>query len=177
MASNKDSSRAASSAIAAPGRRNILKAGLATLSLPMLAHAGSAYAQDTWPSRAVRVVVPFSAGGAADTSARAVGAKVAEILGQSMVIENRTGGNAVVAALAVLQAPKDGYTLIWDAANQLTNQLLVKSLKFDYEQSFVPITMAVRVPQVIAVRQDFPAKNLKEFVDYVKANPNSVSCG
>lgn len=177
MASNKDSSRAASSAIAAPGRRNILKAGLATLSLPMLAHAGSAYAQDTWPSRAVRVVVPFSAGGAADTSARAVGAKVAEILGQSMVIENRTGGNAVVAALAVLQAPKDGYTLIWDAANQLTNQLLVKSLKFDYEQSFVPITMAVRVPQVIAVRQDFPAKNLKEFVDYVKANPNVVSCG
>jgi tripartite-type tricarboxylate transporter receptor subunit TctC len=178
MASSKDSLRAVSSAIAAPGRRNILKASLAAMAAPLLGHAGSVYAQqENWPTRAVRVVVPFSAGGAADTSARTVGAKVAEILGQTLVIENRTGGNAVVAALAVLQAPKDGYTLIWDAANQLTNQLLIKNLKFDYEQSFTPITMAVRVPQVIAVRQDFPAKNLKEFVDYVKAHPNSVSCG
>ncbi|MGP1615386.1 MAG: Bug family tripartite tricarboxylate transporter substrate binding protein, partial [Pollutimonas bauzanensis] len=95
----------------------------------------------------------------------------------SIIIENRTGGNAVVAALTVLQAPKDGYTLIWDAANQLTNPLLVKNLKFDYETAFQPITMAVRVPQVLAVRQDFPAQTLKEFVDYVKAHPNAVSCG
>lgn len=178
MTSNKNTLGTDSSAIAAPGRRTILKAGAAALAVPFLGHVGSVYAkQENWPTRAVRVVVPFSAGGAADTSARSVGAKVSEILGQPFVIENRTGGNAIVAAMAVLQAPKDGYTLIWDAANQLTNQLLVKSLTFNYEKSFIPITMAVRVPQVIAVRKDFAAKNLKEFVEYAKAHPDSVSCG
>jgi tripartite-type tricarboxylate transporter receptor subunit TctC len=117
------------------------------------------------------------AGGAADTSARAFAVQLTDILGQNVVVENRTGGNAVVAASAVLQAPKDGYTLIWDAANCLTNPVLVKDLAFDYQKSFLPITMAVRAPQVIAVRQDFPAKNIQEFLEYVRAHPGKVSCG
>ena len=153
-------------------RRSVLVLGLATL------FAGRAtYAQSDWPSRALHIIVPFSAGGAADTSARAFGAQLAEILGQNVIVENRTGGNAVVAASAVLQAPKDGYTFLWDAANQLTNPVLIKDLPFDYRTSFVPITMAVRAPQVLAVRQDFPAKDIVEFLDYVRAHPGTVSCG
>ena len=153
-------------------RRQVLLLGLA-----ILASGRSALAQSDWPSRPLRIIVPFSAGGAADTSARSVGARLAEILGQNVIVENRTGGNAVVAATAVLQAPKDGYTFIWDAANQLTNRALVKDLQFDYRTAFVPISMVVRAPQVIAVRQDFPAKSLDEFLDYVRAHPGTVSCG
>lgn len=134
-------------------------------------------AQSEWPNRAIHIVVPFSAGGAADTSARAFAAQLTGILGQNVVVENRTGGNAVVAASAVLQAPRDGYTFIWDAANCLTNPLLVKDLPFDYQTSFMPITLPVRAPQVIAVRQDFPAKNISEFIAYAKANPGKISCG
>lgn len=153
-------------------RRRVLFVGLAAL----IAGRG-AYAQADWPARPLHIVVPFSAGGAADTSARAVGAQLAEILGQNVIIENRTGGNAVVAAAAVLQSPKDGYTFIWDAANQLTNPVLIKDLAFDYRTAFVPVTMAIRAPQVLAVRSDFPAKNIGELLDYVRANPAKVSCG
>jgi tripartite-type tricarboxylate transporter receptor subunit TctC len=153
-------------------RRSVLVLGLAAL------FAGrGVYAQADWPSRPIHIIVPFSAGGAADTSARSVGAQLAEILGQNVIVENRTGGNAVVAASAVLQSPKDGYTFIWDAANQLTNRVLIKDLQIDYRTAFVPITMAVRAPQVLVVRHDFPAKDITEFLDYVRAHPGTVSCG
>jgi tripartite-type tricarboxylate transporter receptor subunit TctC len=153
-------------------RRAALVLGLSTL-----ASARLSLAQTDWPNRAIHLVVPFSAGGAADTSARAFAVQLTEILGQNVVVENRTGGNAVVAASAVLQAPRDGYTFIWDAANCLTNPVLIKDLAFNYQTSFLPITLPVRAPQVIAVRQDFPAKNIQEFIAYVKAHPGKVSCG
>ncbi len=159
----------------APSRRRLLLGGLAA----GLAGVGpAAFAQTgNWPARPVRIVVPFSAGGAADTSARAVGQRVADILGQPLTIENRTGGNAVVAATAVLGAPKDGYTFIWDAANQLTNPVLLKDLSFDYRTAFVPITMAVRAPQALLVRHDFPAQTLEEFIAVARAKPGTVSVG
>lgn len=139
--------------------------------------ASSLHAQTDWPNRPIKFIVPFSAGGAADTTARAVAAKVQDILHQPVVVENRTGGNAVVAANAVLQAPKDGYTFIWDAANQLTNPLLVKDLPFNYATAFAPVTMAVRVSQALVVRNDFPARTIEEFLDYARAKPGTVSCG
>ncbi len=153
-------------------RRTFIAVGLVA---PFLARDVSA--QAAWPARQLHIIVPFSAGGAADTSARAVGAKLTQILGQPLIIENRTGGNAVVAAKALLQAPADGYTFLWDAANQLANPALIKDLPFDYRTAFAPVTMAVRAPQVFAVRQNFPAKNIEEFLDYVRANPGKVSCG
>ena len=148
-----------------------MAAGLTGLGQPAFAQGAD------WPTRPVRIVVPFSAGGAADTSARAVGQRVADILGQPLTIENRTGGNAVVAATAVLGAPKDGYTFIWDAANQLTNPVLLKELSFDYRTAFVPITMAVRAPQALLVRADFPAQTLEEFLAAARAKPGTVSIG
>lgn len=136
-----------------------------------------ALAQGDWPARPVRVVVPFSAGGAADTSARAVCQRVAELIGQTITVDNRTGGNAVVAAGVTLQAPRDGYTFIWDAANQLTNPVLIKDLPFDYRSAFVPVTMAVRAPQALLVRQDFPAKSFEEFLQVARSKPGTISCG
>jgi tripartite-type tricarboxylate transporter receptor subunit TctC len=94
-----------------------------------LAAPSVARAQQDWPTRPIRWVVAFAAGGAADTAARAVGAKLGELLGQSVVIENRTGGNALIAAAAVLQSPADGYSFLVDAANQLTNPVLMRELQ------------------------------------------------
>ncbi len=148
-------------------RRTLLGA---TLALPALA-------QEAWPNRSLRLIVAFAAGGAADTAARTVGQKLGDILGQSVVIENRTGGNAVVAQGATMQAPKDGYTFLVDAANQLTNTPLMKEPPFDYRRDFVPVSQLCDFPQVIAVKQDFPAQTIQEFVAYLRANPGRVSYG
>jgi len=134
-------------------------------------------AQSDWPTRPVRLVSPFSAGGGGDSSLRPLAAKMTELLGQNVLVENRTGGNAVVAATSVLNAPRDGYSYIVDAANQITNPLLLRDLPFDYSTSFVPVTMTARFPQVLAVRHDFPAQTFQEFIEYVRARPGQVSCG
>lgn len=137
----------------------------------------AARAQGDWPMRPIRWVVAFAAGGAADTAARAVGAKLGEILGQSVVVENRTGGNALIAASAVQQSPADGYTFLIDAANQLTNPVLMRDLPFDYRTAFAPVTQVASFPQVIAVRHDFPARTIEEFIALAKARPATVSYG
>ena len=136
-----------------------------------------ARAQQDWPARPIRWVVAFAAGGAADTAARAAGAKVGEILGQSVVIENRTGGNALIAAAAVLQSPADGYSFLVDAANQLTNPVLMRELPFDYRTAFAPVSQIASFPQVVAVRHDFPARTIEEFIAYAKDRPGTVSYG
>ena len=153
-------------------RRGVLAAGLAA---PFLARHG--FAQSDWPKGPVRWIVAFAAGGAADTVARNVGARVSEIIGQQVIIDNRTGGNAVVAANAVLQAPRDGQTFLIDAANQLTNPLLIKDLPFDYEKTWLPVTKLSDFPQVLAVKQDFPAKTLQEYVAAAKEKPGTISYG
>lgn len=152
-------------------RRDILGVGLASLLVPKLGRA-----QTVWPSRPVRFVVPFSPGGGGDTAARTVASKAADILGQQIIVENRSGGNTLIAANVVLQAG-DGHTFFWDGNNHLSNPVLVKDLPFDYAKAFVPVAHTARFPQVLAVRQDFPARTLDEFIDYVRANPGKVSCG
>lgn len=144
----------------------------AALAMPMVARA-----QDSWPNRPIRFIVAFAAGGAADTAARSIAADMQEALGQNIVIENRTGGNATIAANATLQSARDGYTFLVDAANQLTNPVLMRDLGFDYQRDFVPVTQISSFPQVIAVKNEFPARNLAEFIAYAKANPNTISVG
>jgi tripartite-type tricarboxylate transporter receptor subunit TctC len=153
-------------------RRTALGGGLA-LAAPFVA----ARAQGEWPTRPIRWVVAFAAGGAADTAARAVGARLGEILGQSVVIENRTGGNAVIAGSAVLQSPPDGYTFLVDAANQLTNPVLMRELPFDYRSAFAPVSQVASFPQVLAVKHDFPARTVEEFIALAKARPGTISYG
>ena len=153
-------------------RRRALLLGGGLLAAPRLARA-----QGEWPTRPVRWIVAFAAGGAADTAARAVGARVQEIIGQSVVIENRTGGNAVIAATALLQSPADGYSFLVDAANQVTNPLLMRDLGFDYRTAFAPVSKLADFPQVVAVKQDFPARSIEAFIASAKAKPNTISYG
>ncbi|WP_207538620.1 Bug family tripartite tricarboxylate transporter substrate binding protein [Sabulicella rubraurantiaca] len=153
-------------------RRAVLTGAVAA---PAIGHG--AFAQSDWPNRPIRWIVAFAAGGAADTAARALAAEMQEALGQNIVIENRTGGNAVVAATATLQSPRDGYTFLVDAANQLTNPVLVRDLPFDYLTAFTPVTQISSFPQVIAVKHDFPARSLAEFIALARQRPGSISVG
>jgi tripartite-type tricarboxylate transporter receptor subunit TctC len=153
-------------------RRSLVAAGLAT---PFVARHG--FAQSDWPKGPVRWVVAFAAGGAADTVARNIAVRASEILNQQVIIENRTGGNAVVAANFVLQAPRDGQTFLIDAANQVTNPYLIKDLPFDYPATWIPVTLMSSFPQVVAVKQDFPAQTIQEYIAAAKAKPGTVSYG
>ncbi|MCX7361298.1 MAG: tripartite tricarboxylate transporter substrate-binding protein, partial [Alphaproteobacteria bacterium] len=114
---------------------------------------------------------------AADTVARNVGLRVSEILGQQVIIDNRTGGNSIVAANAVMQAPRDGQTFLIDAANQVTNEFLIKDLPFDYQKTWIPVTRLSDFPQVLAVKSDFPAKTLEEYIAMAKAKPGVIGYG
>ena len=159
-------------------RRAMLGAALAApvLGSAMLARHGWAQSND-WPKGPIRWVVAYAAGGAADTVARNMGARVSEILGVQVLIDNRTGGNSVVAQSAVAQAPKDGQTFLIDAANQLTNEHLVKDAPFNYEKNWLPITLMATFPQVIAVKDEFPAKTIQEYIAAAKAKPDTISYG
>jgi tripartite-type tricarboxylate transporter receptor subunit TctC len=154
-------------------RRKFLQLAAAAAALG----AASARAQADWPSRNIRLVIPFPPGGGGDVVCRRPRERTTDILKQTVIVENRTGGNAVIAASVVAQAAPDGYTFLWEGNNHLTNKLLVKDLTIDYQKAFAPVMLTARFPQVIAVRQDFPAQNFDEFVKYCKANPNKVSCG
>ncbi len=153
-------------------RRSLVAGGLAT---PLLATSG--FTQSEWPKGPIRWIVAFAAGGAADTVARNVGARVSEILGQQVIIDNRTGGNSLVAASAVLQAPRDGQTFLIDAANQVTNPFLIKDLPFDYAATWMPVTKLSDFPQVVAVKQDFPATTIHEYIAAAKDKPATISYG
>jgi tripartite-type tricarboxylate transporter receptor subunit TctC len=153
-------------------RRALLGAALAT---PFLARHGLAQAK--WPNGPLRWVVAYAAGGAADTVARNVGARVSDIIGQQVIIDNRTGGNSLVAETAVMQAPRDGMTFLVDAANQVTNEFLIKDIPFNYEKTWIPVTRLADFPQVLAVKTDFPAKTLKDYIDMAKAKPGVIGFG
>ena len=154
-------------------RRSVIGAALAA---PMLARHG--WAQPAgWPRGPVRWVVAFAAGGGADTVARNIAARAQEIIGQQILIENRTGGNALVAETAVLQAPKDGQTFLVDAANQLTNEFLIKDIPFNYEKTWLPVSQLSIFPQVVAVKEEFPARTIQEYIATAKAKPDTISYG
>jgi tripartite-type tricarboxylate transporter receptor subunit TctC len=152
------------------GRRAVLAA------LPLLL-ARPALAQAPWPSRPIRLIGPYAPGGAGDTSARAIAPRLGELLGQQIIVENRTGGSGSVGAGVVAQAAPDGYTLLWDAPNHAVNGALLRGLPFNYATAFAPISLAVIYPQVIAVRASFPARDLAGFLTHAKSQRDGVTVG
>ncbi|MBK1658382.1 Bug family tripartite tricarboxylate transporter substrate binding protein [Paracraurococcus ruber] len=149
-------------------RRAALAAGLA---LPFAARA-----QEGFPSRPVRLIVPYSAGGIADTVARIVQPKVAEHLGQSLIVENRTGASGALGAALVAQSPPDGYTLVMEGATTITSPLANKSLPLDYD-SLVPFTQLTSAPYVLGMRADFAARDLRGFLEDARKRPGAVTFG
>jgi tripartite-type tricarboxylate transporter receptor subunit TctC len=148
----------------------------ALFSLPFaLAVARNAPAE-TWPSHAIRFIVPWPAGGVADTIARVTADKLSERLGQKLIVENKPGASGNIGMASVAAAPADGYTLVLVPTNSLTvNQSLYKDLPFDTVRDFLPITVLATVPNVLVVNRTVPAKSVAELVAYAKANPGKLS--
>ncbi|QRQ85819.1 Bug family tripartite tricarboxylate transporter substrate binding protein [Cupriavidus oxalaticus] len=140
--------------------------------------AGSAGAQTAWPTKPVRLVVPYAAGGPVDNLARALSAQLSQVWGQPVVVDNRPGGNEVIGAAAVAKASGDGYTLLLatDAAATL-NLYVFRKLPYDPVKELAPITRVAMANMAIAVSNTLPVTDLRSFVAYVKTHPGQVSYG
>ena len=155
-------------------RRTAMNSWIA-VSLSLLAL--SAGAQDAWPSKPVRMIVPFAPGGATDVVARLVGQKLAVLWGQSVVIENRAGAGGNVGADLVAKSPADGYTLLFASGSITINPQLYKRMPFDTKKDLVPITNVAQGPMLVVVPDASPAKTLKDLVAMAKAQPGALSFG
>jgi tripartite-type tricarboxylate transporter receptor subunit TctC len=145
---------------------------LATLLLPLAAQAQSQY-----PSQAIKLIVPYAAGGFPDTTARIVAAKLQDKIGQSVVVENRPGGAGSVAVGALSQAAADGYTVMaTDGSTFTVNPALFKSLSYS-AKDVIPVALIARTPLFLTVNASVPVNTLKEFIDYVKAHPGELNYG
>jgi len=148
----------------------------AVLALPLLLAAARNVRAETYPARPLRLIVPWPAGGVADTIGRVVADKLSDGLGQRIIVENRPGASGNIGMAAAAAAPADGYTLVLTPTNSLTvNQALYKDLPFDTARDFLPLTILATVPNVLVVNKTVPAVTLAELVAYAKANPGKLS--
>lgn len=151
-------------------RRSIALAALALT----LAPAVHAQAPAGFPNKPVKLVVTYPPGGTVDAVARILGPKLSQIWGQPVVIDNRAGGGGIIGAQAVMAAPADGYTLMVDASNHAQNPAPKKRMPFDTLQAFAPVSLMLKVPNVLVVNPGFPGRTAKDLVAHVKANPGKV---
>lgn len=157
-------------------RRHLLLSTLmgaaALLAAPF---AGSPSAQaDTFPSRPLRLVVGYAAGGSTDQIARIVGQKLAEELGQPVVIDNKPGAGATIASDFVAKSAPDGYTLFMSTIANTINTTLYRRLPFDFERDFAPVSLVATVPNVLVVNPSVPANTVQEFIALAKKNPEKL---
>jgi tripartite-type tricarboxylate transporter receptor subunit TctC len=147
---------------------------LAAIGLSAAASIGSASAQD-YPTRPVKWVVGYPPGGATDIIARLIGQRLSEKLGQQFVIENKPGAGNNIATESVINADPDGYTVLLVNPANYINATLYANLKFNVVRDIAPVAAFNRVPNVMTVNKDVPAKTVAEFIAYVKANPGKVN--
>ncbi len=150
-------------------------AALAALSALVLGPATAAQAQD-FPSRPIQVVVPYAPGGASDTMARTVAPKLGELLGQSVVIENKPGGNTNIGAQSVAHAAANGYTLLFsNDATYTFNPALFRTLPYDMKRDFAPVATVAYMNLAMVVPASLPISNFAEFVSWARQNSGKIS--
>jgi tripartite-type tricarboxylate transporter receptor subunit TctC len=153
-------------------RRRLIAATAAAVALP------AARAQAAWPTKPVRFLVPFAPGGTSEIVARSVAAELTKQSGQNVYVENKPGGAGVVAMVEAAKAAPDGHTLILGHVGTLAvNPYMLANQPYDVNRDFIPVTLLAKVPNVFVIHPDVPAKNFKEFVAYVKANPGKLNYG
>lgn len=143
----------------------------------VLGFAAPASAQDAFPSRPLKIIVPFAAGGPTDLVARVVGDAMSQDLKQPVVVENRPGANGNVATEAVAKSAPDGYTLLYNSSHVAINPAIYAKLPFDPRKDLAPISLTATLPLVVALDPQIPVKTMKEFIDYAKARPGQLSYG
>jgi tripartite-type tricarboxylate transporter receptor subunit TctC len=146
-------------------------------AVAMVAAGGAASAQSSFPSKPVRIFVPYAAGGGVDVLARTLGDVVSRRWGQPVVVENRPGAGGVVASQALVTSPPDGYTLIVVASGHATNPFLYPKIPYDTFKDFAPISLLASSPNILLVRADSPFKTLGDVIAQARAKPGSLSYG
>ncbi len=155
--------------------KSILKifiAGISMLCAPALVGA-----QDAWPTKTIKIIAPVQPGGGVDLVARLVADRLGKVLGQSIIVENMSGGGGIVGSQAAARAAPDGYTLMLGYVGTHGTNPALRKLPYDAIKDFTPIAMVGGTPNILVVNPTVPANNLKEFIAYAKANPNTVSYG
>ena len=152
------------------GRRAVLAGAAGAMLL-----ASGARAQASWPTRPVRVIVPWPPGGGADTVGRILFARVSETLGQQFVIENRPGATGTIGAGTAARATPDGYTVLYDATGQSINPFLMPNMPFDVRRDLETVFLAAVVPNLLVVTPSVPVRTVAEVIELAKATPGGLS--
>jgi tripartite-type tricarboxylate transporter receptor subunit TctC len=153
-------------------RRQFLHLAAGAAVLPALSRVALAQA---YPTRPVRIIVGYAAGGGADITARLIGQWLSERLGQQFIIENRPGAGTNIATEAVVKSPPDGYTILTVTPANAINATLYDKLNFVFLRDIVPLAGMIRVPNVMEVNPSVPVKTVLEFIAYAKANPGKIN--
>jgi len=153
-------------------RRKVLHLAAGAVALPAVSRVATA---QTYPTRPVRLIVGYPAGGITDLYARLIGQWLSERLGQSFVIENRPGASGAIAVDSVIRAAADGYTLLVTNVNDPYSEYLYPNLRFNYIRDILPVASIAFAPLVMEVNPSFPAMTVREFVAYAKANPGKIN--
>jgi tripartite-type tricarboxylate transporter receptor subunit TctC len=151
----------------------------AGFGIAMLAAKGTtvARAQSNYPNHPVRWVVPYAAGGATDVLSRLICQRLSERLGQPFIVENKPGAGSNIGTQAVINAPADGYTLLLTSTANAINASFDPSLPYDFARDIAPVAGAARIPLVLVVNNELPARDVSEFIAYAHANPDRLSIG
>ena len=157
-----------------PLRRRVLGALLSLLTVAGLGMPTASQAQ-SWPQRPIKLLVPFAAGGNIDVMGRLMAARLSETIGQQIIVENRVGGNGIIATEAVARSPADGYTLLWASTSVIAIVPAAGKVPYDPVKDLAPIGAMTAGPQVLLVNSKVPAKNVQEFVAWVKAQPAKIA--
>ena len=148
------------------------------VSVTSLIGVTSVQAQTDFPTKSIKLVVPFAPGGAADTTARMLSEPLSKKLGQTVIVENKPGGGATIGANYVVSAPADGYTLLYTTPGpQITNPYLMSKLPYDPDRDLVPVTRISWFPNVLVVSPKLPVNNVAELIEYARKNPGKVNFG
>src|SRR6476620_11995641 len=155
-------------------RRRILQLATSAAALPAFPCLGRA---EAYPSRPVRLLVGYAAGGVNDIVARLTGQWLSERLGQQFIVEDRPGAGSNIATEMVARAKPDGYTLLEASTSNAWNATIYQNLKFDFIRDIAPVASTVKTYNVMVVTPSFPAKTVPEFIAYAKANPGAINMG
>ena len=155
-------------------RRTFLHLAAGAAALPALPRMAQA---ETYPSRPVRIVVGFAAGGATDIQARLMGQWLSDRLGQQFIVENRAGASGNIGTETVAKAPADGYTLLQIVTPNVINATLYSNLNFDFMRDIAPVICAAKLAYVVVVNPSVPVTSIPEFIAYAKANPGKMNYG
>jgi tripartite-type tricarboxylate transporter receptor subunit TctC len=158
-----------------PQRRRALVQMAILAGIAALGATPMALAQGAYPTKLVRVIIPFPPGGTLDAVGRQLTQKLADQTGQSFIVENRPGGNGFIGALAVAKAPADGYTLMFNASTFTTGPMTVKEAPYDVVKDFKPIAAVAQAPLAVSVANNLPITDVKSLIAYGKANPGKLT--